>query len=56
LKGDGRGHFVPVPPAESGFLAPLNVTGLTLIDTPAGKVVLVANSGDSIQAFAIRER
>lgn len=56
LRGDGWGHFTPVPPTESGFLAPLNVTGLALIKTPAGKAVLVANNGDSLRAFAIRRR
>jgi hypothetical protein len=56
LKGDGRGHFTPVPPVESGFLAPRDVTGLALIETPAGKAVLVANNGDSLQAFTIRNR
>jgi hypothetical protein len=40
----------------SGFLAPLNVSGLTLLNTPVGKAVIVANSGDSLQAFAIRKR
>ena len=54
LKGDGHGHFTPVPSVESGFLAPLDVTGLTLIKTPAGSAVLVANHGDSLQAFVIR--
>ncbi len=56
LKGDGHGHFTPVPPGESGFLAPLDVTGLALIKTPAGSAVLVANHGDSLRAFAIRSR
>jgi len=56
LKGDGRGHFTPVPPVASGFLAPGDVTGLVLIQTPAGKAVLVANHGDSLQAFTIRNR
>jgi len=56
LRGDGRGHFTPVPPAESGFLAPLNATGLTLIDTQTGSAVLVANNGDSLSAFTIRRR
>lgn len=55
LKGDGRGHFTPVSPVESGFLAPRDVTGLALIQTPAGKTVLVANSGDSLQAFTINQ-
>ena len=56
LRGDGRGHFTPVPPSESGFLAPLNVTGLALIKTTTGVGVLVANTGDSLQAFTIRKR
>jgi hypothetical protein len=56
LRGDGRGHFIPVPPHESGFLAPLNVGGLGLLNTRAGKAVLVANTGDSLQAFVIRQR
>ncbi len=56
LRGDSQGHFTPVPPVESGFLAPLNVAGLALINTPTGKAVLVANTGDSLQAFSIRHR
>ena len=56
LRGDGHGRFVPVSPRASGFLAPLNVAGLALIGTPGGKVVVVANTGDSLQAFAIRPR
>jgi hypothetical protein len=56
LRGDGRGHFTPVPPIESGFLAPRNVAGLALIRTPAGIAVLVANNGDSLSAFTIRRR
>ncbi len=56
LKGDGQGHFTPVSPVESGFLAPGHVTGLVLIETPAGPVVLVANNGDSLQAFRIGHR
>ena len=42
LRGDGQGHFTPVPPSESGFLAPLNVAGLALLNPPAGKVIVVA--------------
>jgi enediyne biosynthesis protein E4 len=56
LRGDGKGHFTPVSAFKSGFLAPLNVSGLTLLNTPAGRAVLVANSGDSLQAFTIRKR
>ncbi len=56
LKGDGRGHFTPVPPVASGFLAPGHVTGLALVKTPAGNAVFVANNGDSLQAFTIVKR
>ena len=54
LRGDGHGHFTPVSPRESGFLAPLNVAGLALVKTAAGMSVLVANTGDSLRAFTIR--
>jgi hypothetical protein len=56
LRGDGRGHFTPVSPRESGFLAPRNVAGLALVTTPAGKSVLVSNTGDSLQTITIRRR
>ena len=56
LKGDGKGHFTPVTPFESGFLAARGVSGLVLMKTPAGSAVLVANTGDSLQAFTIRNR
>jgi len=56
LRGDGHGHFTPVAPVESGFLAPRDVSGLVLMKTPAGSAVLVANTGDSLQAFTIRKR
>ena len=54
LKGDGQGRFAPVSPSESGFLAPLNAAQLALINTRTGMAVLVANTGDSLQAFSIR--
>ena len=56
LRGDGHGHFTPVSPRQSGFLAPRNVSGLALVNSPAGSTLLVANTGDSLQAFAIRRR
>jgi hypothetical protein len=56
LRGDGKGHFTPVSPGQSGFFAPLNVSGLALVNTPSGKAVIVANSGDSLQTFTIRKR
>ena len=56
LKGDGKGHFTPVSPAESGLLAPLNVSALALLETSTGRRLLVANAGDSLQGFLIRKR
>ena len=56
LRGDGKGHFAPVAPARSGFFAPLNVSGLAFVTTTTGKAVIVANSGDSLQVFAIKNR
>lgn len=53
LKGDGKGHFTPVAPMESGLFAPWNVSGLTVLSTVHGAVLLVPNVGDSLQAFAI---
>ena len=55
LRGDGRSHFTPVSPRESGFLAPLNVTGLALSKTTTGVGVLVANAGDSLQTYTLRK-
>jgi hypothetical protein len=56
LEGDGRGAFAPVGPFDSGLLAPLDVTGLALMQTATGPALLVANYGDSLQAFTIRSR
>ncbi len=56
LRGDGRGDFTPVPQFSSGFFAPRQVSDLALVRTPTERVVLAANNGDSLQAFAIRRR
>jgi hypothetical protein len=56
LRGDGHGHFTPVPSRRSGLLAPLDVSGLALFDTPRGTSMLVANTGDSLQTFSIASR
>jgi hypothetical protein len=56
LRGDGKGRFTPVPPWLSGLVAPADVTGLATVKTASGRVLIVANSGDSLQAFTIRQR
>ena len=55
LRGDGKGHFAAVSPGESGFLAPLNASGLSMVRTRAGRLIVVANTGDSLQTFAIKK-
>ena len=54
LRGDGKGHFTPVPSRESGLLATRNASGLALLRTRNGRSVLVANTGDSLQVFTLR--
>ena len=56
LRGDGHGHFAPVSPRESGFLAPRNVAGLALLNTSFGNSLVVANTGDSLQLFTVGKR
>jgi hypothetical protein len=56
LRGNGKGGFAPVPPAQSGLLAPRNAAGAAVVRTPATKLLLVANTGDSLQVFAIGKR
>jgi len=48
LRGNGRGAFTPLLPRDSGFLAPLDVSGLAI--TRDGRV-LVANIGAPVQVF-----
>ncbi len=54
LRGDGRGHFAPVSPRESGLLAPRNVAGLAVLRTAGGHAMAVANTADSLQLFRLR--
>ncbi len=56
LRGDGDGNFTPIPPFESGLMAPLEVTAMALIATATGQAVVVANNSDSLQAFTLERR
>jgi hypothetical protein len=56
LRGDGKGHFFPVSAVESGFLAPHDASGLTLLRTEGAEMIMVPNVADSLQAFRIRRR
>ena len=54
LRGNGKGGFTPISPRESGFLAPRDVSGMALVKTSAGRSLIVANTGDSIQVFKVK--
>ena len=56
LRGDGHGHFTPVSPRQSGLLATRDVAGIALAGSPSGNTLIVANTGDTLQAFAVRRR
>jgi hypothetical protein len=51
LRGDGRGHFTPVPPAESGFVVPGDAKALAILDLDADgwpDAVVTRNNGTSL--------
>ena len=56
LRGDGKGGFSAISPRASGFLAPRDASGLAILKTITGVGLIVANAGDSLQAFSIRKR
>ena len=51
LKGDGKGHFVPVPAPKSGILWPYDVKKLVVATTPTATVVLGAVNNGAVQAI-----
>jgi len=53
LRGDGKGKFVAVRPVESGIFAPLDATAMVALKTITGVGLLIANAGDSLQAYRI---
>jgi hypothetical protein len=56
LRGDGQGHFQPVWPRESGFVAPGNTSALAILRARSGRIVVVATTSDSLQFFRILHR
>jgi hypothetical protein len=53
LRGDGHGHFAPVPPAESGLLVPGDAKALALLDLDRDgwPDFLVTRNNDTTLAF-----
>jgi hypothetical protein len=56
LRGDGHGHFTPVSSRQSGLLATRDAAGIALAGAPTGNTLIVANTGDTLQAFTVRRR
>lgn len=52
LKGDGRGHFTPVPARESGFWVDGDARGLAEVVLPGGRrLILAAQNDGHLKAF-----
>ncbi len=54
LRGDGRGHFVPVPPAESGLVVPGDAKALVVLDREGWPDFLITRNNGSTLAFRNR--
>jgi hypothetical protein len=53
MYGDGNGGFVPAPAFESGLYIPGNVKDLKFIDTPDGRILIIANNGNLLKVLKI---
>ncbi|HKN67712.1 MAG TPA: VCBS repeat-containing protein [Gemmatimonadaceae bacterium] len=51
LRGDGKGHFTPVPHAESGIFVPGQTRDIATVRTAQGSVVVVARNNDKPLLF-----
>lgn len=56
LKGDGKGRFNPVPPAQSGFFTMGAVRDIVPVKRKNKQLLLVAKNNDSIQMFQFNNR
>ncbi|NBC64631.1 MAG: hypothetical protein GVY07_03055, partial [Bacteroidetes bacterium] len=55
LRGDGQGGFTPVPPMQSGLVAPGDVRDLQQVQTENGPLLIISNNSDSTQLFRIHQ-
>ena len=55
LNGNGAGEFKAVSVAESGFYAPGDVKDMTMIETDAGTIILVANNNSEVKVFRLEK-
>jgi hypothetical protein len=51
LRGDGRGHFTPVPEVASGFLVPGQARDIQRVRTRKGYIYIVARNNDRPLVF-----
>src|SRR5216117_1861539 len=51
LRGDGRGRFTPVPPAQSGFMVPGQARDIQRVKTRRGDLYVVARNNDRALVF-----
>ncbi len=56
LAGDGHGNFQIVAPVKSGFRLEGEIRDIRTIQTPEGKVLIVARNNDALQLFRIQEQ
>jgi hypothetical protein len=55
LKGDGKGHFAPLPYALSGFFAPGDVKSLAIVHlNNKDKAILVGNNNARLQVYMLK--
>jgi hypothetical protein len=53
LRGDGKGHFMPMPRAQSGFFVPGQTRDIASVRTGHGEVVVVARNNDKPLIFRV---
>lgn len=51
LKGNGKGDFESIPYTKTGLLMNKDVKELKVINTPKGRVIIVANNNDILQVI-----
>ncbi len=56
LLGDGKGNFKAMPYTKSGFFAPYDAKDLAMINTPNGKLILVANNDWKTQVIKLNNQ
>ena len=56
LAGDGHGNFQVISPIKSGFRLEGEIRDILPIQTPDGKVLVVARNNDLLQLFRIQEQ